>query len=722
MAQVRLLRDVLSDYAALNVADRHARPTLDLVRNLFSPALEEGMTSRDHFIFEESHVKYKYYKGACRIIESGALDTLVALECRYGSSNSFKRIVLRNCCVLDPEEVAACVTKFKEQESKWEQLKKKKGTEQNHLRKLRFVRAHSSEENGKGIGGKVGKGEEEDEEGEKEEEEKEEEGKSSGDGRQGAEIGTAADDFRMDGNGAREEMGMEVETEVGPPPIALPLSSDGSTLLSPSTEAADKAVTNSRIRLGGEAVAATKRLRRMLVGRKSSMLEYKKAWEQGGLSLAAHSSAAKTGFKVDYLGMTLDMNEADCMSIIHGSLLTDTALNFLASHVLDEELLAGTSSLWFGDTIVSAIFLGRSRNTADTAGGGSRAMSVNRAGIWAEMRAPGRHARVLMPFYITPELIGKGKTEPGHWVLTVLENYDHLFVPRTSVDSIDRAATHASLYSKTTTCAIYDSCKGTRVKSKALITGAVSAIIEYIRAGEGVQADTNSGNEVSFVSGAAQEEQTDGESCGYFVLRHAALVIFKASCTTKAGNWGCGSQAHDGQAPLSVPEMKTMGRFQCRVHMEKSLAPNLCAWLIRQAVVEVPSIQTDKHRCEEGQEEKDEEEENDEEEEKKGEKVGGKVRPLVPLTETIIEEEGCRPIPRISTLQTEAVGAADHDADIGDAHPAEAESDAESGRPWKRARKNAAPLVGGSELSVHSRPKRQTRSTKRLVEDTKAEV
>jgi hypothetical protein len=41
MAQVRLLRDVLSDYAALNVADRHARPTLDLVRNLFSPALKE---------------------------------------------------------------------------------------------------------------------------------------------------------------------------------------------------------------------------------------------------------------------------------------------------------------------------------------------------------------------------------------------------------------------------------------------------------------------------------------------------------------------------------------------------------------------------------------------------------------------------------------------------------------------------------------------------------
>jgi hypothetical protein len=553
MAQVRVLAEIFAEHSRRSGSQM--RPTWKGVKALFCPSMGDKLTDSDHFIFD-THNGNTYYRGACVLIDSGVLDELIDLECRYGSRNSFSRKTLRDCYQKGntPDNVREKVLDFieTERERRDEGMEQENGAKRNEfpLRGLRLA-VFTSKERGKTKCSEVAHDSLEEK---VEEEEEDNESEKEGDG--GGSKSSDAEKVK------RGDSSMEVEPRnyllpVSLPPRSLSLRQE-SPLARPRKELfwVTKILTNRTAR-------------------------YEDAWVKGGICIKEHDSAAKAGFSVDYQGLTLDMSEADCTTILQENLLTDNALNFLASTFITEELLSETQSFWFGDTIISASFLSansfRDPSHSNSGGSGRMVLSLTRASAWRALRTPGKYRCVLFPFYLKPELFGRRRGETGHWVLGVVKHFNRLFTEADGYGNADKLSSRP-------VCTVYDSCATTRKRTSNLVQNAVNRILQYVQ--QIPQEEEEEDGDGIAVSEAAvdTEEQKDGTSCAYFVLRHAAKALESFPKYVVARKSGIGRTRSCSSPALSVEEMKKMGSFQCLVHMETRLAPNLCAWLARQAV------------------------------------------------------------------------------------------------------------------------------------------
>jgi hypothetical protein len=240
------------------------------------------------------------------------------------------------------------------------------------------------------------------------------------------------------------------------------------------------------------------------------------------------------------------MNELDCSSILRGSLLTDNALQFLAYVHIPDGTLSDTRTFWFYDTIVSAAFI-QIAASRKGAGRSTRVPSVRKAQVWSDLdRGSKEYRRLLIPLFLGPEMLGRNATEAGHWILAVVENYDSVKKTRNMADGNGNGSQP--------TCFIYDSCLATRSMSNELAFDAVNRLLCHTLA----QATYN-GLQHAVVE--FQQEQTDGESCGYFLINSALSVL------------------RGVPAALTVDDVKMRGSFMCKVYTEKEVAPNLWAWM-----------------------------------------------------------------------------------------------------------------------------------------------
>jgi hypothetical protein len=541
MSQVRMVRDIFEEYRSGTMLGIPARPTLSSARTMFCPGRSEELTGRDHFIFDRENGN-TLFRGAVRIIDSGALDDLVRIECVYGSRDSFKKSVLRECSRLEPcvihERVAAFLQAHPIDDAPGKGSRLESATRNTKtLRKLSF-RLHTSLDGVQRDG--------DNSETQKKSNRKEKKGGHNADTTTGDWEYSRHKEEKSTGNASEHSLVAEDPTLI--PGIGaakkVPASLGCSTILPQNTTTA----STTKFSCGGtdaDVVVATGKL----------------------------PSGMEPSFCYEFWGDNIEMYGADCESLTKRSLLTDGALNFISRQYMNEKLLKSHAFLWFSQTHITQAFVDGRVNTPggrnrlrrsdfsrpirrDKLGSGvAQGIDVHRSGVWAALRSSADstagnpcYENVLVPMFLKSSNGGGNGRGIGHWLLGAIKNLPSLFGNSSGSGKV-------SLH-------VYDSAPGRENTVRAVT--ALRAMVQYIAERPVLNMDRAEAANVPL--------QGDGTSCGYHVIQNALRLLI-GSCNMNYGMRAEGSSV--GLILPSIDQLKDEGARVCKVYMEQTIAPNL---------------------------------------------------------------------------------------------------------------------------------------------------